>query len=133
MQRQKSGSIINIASVHSRATMPQFAIYAAMKAGVVGLTRGISVQYGRDGIRANAVCPGLVDGKQTRDIVARFAPDVDAWLRNYMCHHQAMPQLIQPEDIGQMVAFLAGDAARMITGTEIPVDCGTWAMLAGSD
>jgi NAD(P)-dependent dehydrogenase (short-subunit alcohol dehydrogenase family) len=133
MQRQKSGSIINIASVHSRSTVPQFGIYAAMKAGVVGLTRGISVQYGRDGIRANAVSPGLVDGKQTRDIVARFATDVEAWVRDYMCHHQALPQLIQPEDIGHLVAFLAGDAARMITGAEIPVDAGTWAMLAGSD
>ncbi len=133
MQRQKSGSIINIASVHSRATIPLFGIYAAMKAGVLGLTRGISVQYGRDGIRANAICPGLVDGQQTRDIVARFATDVEAWLRDFMRRHQALPQLIQAEDIGQMVAFLAGDTARMITGAEIPVDAGTLAMLTSSD
>jgi NAD(P)-dependent dehydrogenase (short-subunit alcohol dehydrogenase family) len=50
MQRQKAGAIVIIASVHSQTTMPPFGIYAAMKAGVTGLTRGIAVDYGPDGI-----------------------------------------------------------------------------------
>lgn len=133
MQMQKSGSIINIASVHSRATIPGFGIYAGIKAGVVGLTRGIAVQYGPDGIRANAVCPGLVDGKQTRDIIATLAPDVEAWFRDFVHRYQALPQVVRPDDIGQMVAFLGSDEARMVTGAEIPVDGGTWAMLTGRD
>ena len=114
MRRQKQGSIINIASVHSRATLPQFGLYAAMKAGVAGLTRGIAVQYGPDGIRANTVCPGLVDGKQTRDIVAQLSSDVQEYLDDFVRSEQALPQLIQPEDIGNLVAFLASDDARMI-------------------
>jgi NAD(P)-dependent dehydrogenase (short-subunit alcohol dehydrogenase family) len=133
MRAQKGGSIINIASVHSRVTIPKFGIYAAMKAGVAGLTRGIAVQYGPDGIRANAVSPGLVDGRQTREIVARMTTDVESWLGDYMRRHQALPQMIQPEDIGHLVAFLASDEARMITGAEIPVDCGSWAMLTSRD
>jgi NAD(P)-dependent dehydrogenase (short-subunit alcohol dehydrogenase family) len=130
MRRQKQGSIINIASVHSRATLPQFGIYAAMKAGVAGLTRGIAVQYGPDGIRANTVSPGLVDGKQTREIVARISNDVEAYLEDFVRCEQALPQLIQPDDIGNLVAFLASDEGRMITGTEIPVDAGMWAQLS---
>lgn len=133
MQRQKNGAIVNIASVHSRATMPGFGIYSAMKAGVVGLTRGIAVQYGADGIRANAVCPGLVDGRQTREIVAKLTPDVDAWLDDYVRRKQAIPQLIQPEDVGYLVAFLASDQARSITGAEIPIDAGTWAQVTSRD
>ena len=130
MRRQKQGSIINIASVHSRATLPEFGIYAAMKAGVAGLTRGIAVQYGPDGIRANTVSPGLVDGKQTREIVARISDDVEAYLEAFVHSEQALPNLIQPEDIGNLVAFLASDEGRMITGAEIPVDAGMWAQLS---
>jgi hypothetical protein len=133
MQKQKCGSIVNIASVHSRATIPLFGIYAAMKAGVVGLTRGIAVQYGPDNIRANAVCPGLVDAIQTRQIVAQLTNDVDGWLNQYVQRHQAIPQLIRPEDVGNLVAFLAGDDARAITGAEIPIDAGTWAQLVSRD
>jgi NAD(P)-dependent dehydrogenase (short-subunit alcohol dehydrogenase family) len=133
MQAQKNGSIVNVASVHSRATIPGFGIYAGLKAGVVGLTRGLAVQHGPDGIRANAVCPGLVDGEQTRRIIARLNPDVDGWFDDYVKRYQALPQLIQPQDIGETVAFLASEEARMITGAEIPVDAGTWAMLTGRD
>lgn len=129
MRRQEQGSIVNIASVHSRATIPQFGIYAAMKAGVAGLSRGIAVQYGPDGIRANTVSPGLVDGKQTREIVALLTKDVQAWLDDFVRCEQVLPSLIQPEDIGNLVAFLASDDARMITGAEIPVDAGMWVQL----
>lgn len=129
MQRQKQGSIINIASVHSQATQAQYGIYAAMKAGVSGLSRGIAVQYGPDGIRANTVAPGLVDGKQTRDLVALLADDVQGYLDDFVRREQAVPQLIQAEDIGNLVAFLASDDAKMITGAEIPVDAGMWILL----
>ncbi|HXH48127.1 MAG TPA: SDR family NAD(P)-dependent oxidoreductase [Terriglobia bacterium] len=130
MRRQKQGSIVNIASVHTRATLPQFGLYAAIKAGVAGLSRGIAVQYGPDGIRANTVSPGLVDGKQTRDIVAQLSNDVEGYFNDFVRCEQTLPTLIQPEDIGNLVAFLASDDARMITGVEIPVDAGMWVQLS---
>lgn len=133
MQRQGGGSIVNISSIHSRATMPLYALYSAMKAGVVGLTRGIAVQYGPEGIRCNAVCPGLVDGIQTREVVSKFARDVDVWLQDFVKRRQALPLLIQPRDIGKMVTFLASDDAQAVTGAEIPVDAGTWALLVDRD
>jgi NAD(P)-dependent dehydrogenase (short-subunit alcohol dehydrogenase family) len=129
MQQQKEGVIINIASVHARATLPLYGLYASMKSGVAGLTRGIAVQYGPDGIRANTVSPGLVDGRQTRDVISRFAPNVEEWLDNHVRRDQALPHLIRPEDIGRTVAFLASDDARSITGADLPVDAGTWAQL----
>jgi NAD(P)-dependent dehydrogenase (short-subunit alcohol dehydrogenase family) len=129
MRRQRQGAIVNIASVHSRATEPQFGLYSAIKAGVAGLSRGIAVQYGPDGIRANTVAPGLVDGKQTRDLIAQLTKDVQSWLDDYVRCQQALPWLIQAEDIGNLVAFLASDDARMITGAEIPVDAGMWVQL----
>jgi NAD(P)-dependent dehydrogenase (short-subunit alcohol dehydrogenase family) len=109
--------------------MALYGLYAAMKSGVVGLTRGIAVQYGPDGIRANAVSPGLVDGKQSRQVIAQITPDVEGWLQNFVQRGQPLPRLIQPEDIGRTVAFLASDDARSITGAEIPVDGGLWAQL----
>jgi len=133
MQKQGSGSIINIGSVHGRATLPLFGVYAAMKAGVGGLTRGIAVQYGPDNIRANAICPGLVDGAQTREIVAKLTSDVDGWLDEFVRRHQAIPRLIQAEDVGDLVAFLASDEARSITGAAIPIDAGAWVQLASRD
>jgi len=133
LQKQKGGAIVNIASVHSRATLPKYGIYAAMKAGVVGLTRGIAVQYGADNIRANTICPGLVDGVQTRETVAQLSSDVQGWLDDYVRRHQTIHERIQPEDIGCLVAFLASDEARYITGAEIPIDAGTWAQLASGD
>ena len=133
LQKQKGGAIINIASVHSRATLPMYGIYSAMKAGVVGLTRGIAVHYGPDRIRANAICPGLVDGIQTREIVAKLALDVDGWLNEYIRRQQAIPDLIQADDVGRLAAFLASDEAKCITGAEIPVDAGTWAQLNSRD
>jgi NAD(P)-dependent dehydrogenase (short-subunit alcohol dehydrogenase family) len=133
MQKQKGGAIVNVASVHARATLPLFGIYAAMKAGVLGLTRGIAVQYGTDNIRANAICPGLVDGIQTREIVAKLSNHVDDWLDDYVRRRQAIPELIQPDDVGHLVAFLASDEARFITGAEIPIDAGTWAQLTSRD
>ena len=129
MQLQKEGVIINISSVHARATMPLYGLYGAMKSGVAGLTRGIAVQYGPYGIRANTVSPGLVDGKQTRDVIGQFASNVEEWLQDFVRRDQALPRLIQPEDIGRTVAFLASDDARSITGADLPVDAGTWAQL----
>ncbi len=133
MQRQGGGAIINIASVHARATMPLYALYAAMKSGIVGLTRGLAVQYGPDGIRSNAVLPGLVDGKQTRDVIGQFVPDVQQFIDAFVRRNQAVPRAVEPRDIGRVVAFLASDDARAITGVEIPVDAGLLAQMISRD
>ncbi|MSO24054.1 MAG: SDR family oxidoreductase [Acidobacteria bacterium] len=102
---------------------------ATAKAGVNALTRGIAIQYGRDGIRANAVCPGLVDGSQTRALAACFTSEVDAWLQRFARENQCLPELIQPEDIGNAVVFLASPLSRCLTGATLAVDGGTLALM----
>jgi len=132
MQALGRGSIVNISSIHHQASLKGYAIYAAAKAGVNALARGIAIQYGQDGIRANAICPGLVDGSQTRALVASFAPQVDAWLQSFVRQNQCLPELIQPEDIGNAVVFLASPLSRCVTGATLTVDGGTLVRMAAS-
>lgn len=130
MRARGGGSIINISSVHAEATMPGYVFYTSTKSAVVGMTRGLAIDLGPDRIRVNSVLPGLVDCKQTRDVVAlTTSGTVDDWIREYVQHNQAVPFSIAPADVGQLVAFLASDAARAITGAEYIIDGGSLAFL----
>ena len=65
--------------------------------------------------------------------MAKLTSHIDNWLDDYVRRHQAIPQLIQPEDVGRLVAFLASDEAQLITGAEIPIDAGTWVQAVSRD
>jgi NAD(P)-dependent dehydrogenase (short-subunit alcohol dehydrogenase family) len=129
MQKQKKGSIVNIGSVHGTATLPDYSLYAGAKAGLAGFTRGLAVQYGVDGIRANIISPGLVDGSQTRSVLGRLGLNAQTWIHEFVEKHQALTAAVTALDIGHAVVFLASDDARAITGVELPVDAGTLAQL----
>lgn len=133
LQQTGGGVITNIASIHALATTPNYAVYAAAKGGVAAMTRGIAVQYGKANVRANVVCPGLVDGPQSRRLIASFSDDVQSWIDAFVERHQAVPSLIQPRDVGYLVAFLSSGLARSITGAVIPVDGGTMSMATSFD
>jgi NAD(P)-dependent dehydrogenase (short-subunit alcohol dehydrogenase family) len=130
MLRQKSGAIVNIGSVHGMATMPGYSLYAGVKAGLGGFTRGLAVEYGPHGIRANLIAPGLVDGSQTRAVLTDLGHDPAAWIAAFLKQNQALETSILPQDIGRAVVFLASDDARAITGVELPVDAGALVQLA---
>lgn len=121
------GSIVNIGSVQALGPHTGYAIYAAAKAGLVGLTRGIAADYGPAGVRCNIVHPGLVDSPQNRRIIGQWA-DAEAWMARYLRTRQMLPRAIAPEDVGATVAFLVSDEARAITAAEIVVDGGSSAM-----
>lgn len=127
--RKAGGTIINIGSIHAEATIPGYGLYAAAKAGVESLTRGLASDYGPAGIRANCIHPGMVESPQNRDLIGRFASDVDAWIANYAATKQVLPWLPTGKDVGELVAFLMSDAGRAITGQSIAVDAGSLAML----
>ena len=129
-QLQKTGgSIVNIASVHARATLATFAAYAASKAAVEGLTRGLAVDFGPHGVRINCVLPGLVDGPQSRRILAELVDDVEGYLNHWTKTSQLLPYLTTPQDVGKLVAFLLSDDARTITGQSVAIDAGTLTQL----
>lgn len=113
--RQSRGSIINIGSTRATRPMPGLFSYIASKAGLLGLTQQVAVEYLEAGVRCNMVAPGWVDTPGERQLQARHGrPDFPAGLRN----------IITPEEIGGAVVYLASPLARKINGIILYVDAG---------
>jgi NAD(P)-dependent dehydrogenase (short-subunit alcohol dehydrogenase family) len=112
----RGGSIVNTASVaaFSGGAGPQ--AYSAAKAAVLNLGRVAAAELASDRIRVNTVCPGLI-------VTPLIGPDLET-ARTVMQQAQPWPDLGTPEDVAEVIAFLAGDAARFVTGEEITVDGG---------
>lgn len=123
------GSIVNIGSVHARHTMAGYGIYAAIKAAIEGLTRGLAADYGPQKIRANCVHPGYVESPQNRALIRRFTTDADKWIARYAATKQLLPQIVSPRQVGETVAWLLGDRSATVTGQAIFIDSGTTTML----
>jgi NAD(P)-dependent dehydrogenase (short-subunit alcohol dehydrogenase family) len=120
MRRQGKGSIINTASFVALmgAATSQIA-YTASKGGVLALTRELGVQFAREGIRINALCPGPV---ATPLLLELFAKDPERAARRLV--HVPMGRFAQPEEIAAAVAFLASDDASFMTAAQFVVDGG---------
>jgi NAD(P)-dependent dehydrogenase (short-subunit alcohol dehydrogenase family) len=120
MQRQGKGSIINTASFVALmgAATSQIA-YTASKGGVLAMTRELGVQFAREGIRVNALCPGPV---ATPLLMELFAKDPERAARRLV--HVPMGRFAEPEEIAATVAFLASDDASFITASTFIVDGG---------
>ncbi|HEY0696735.1 MAG TPA: 3-oxoacyl-ACP reductase [Micromonospora sp.] len=120
MRRQGKGSIINTASFVALmgAATSQIA-YTASKGGVLALTRELGVQFAREGIRVNALCPGPI---ATPLLLELFAKDPERAARRLV--HVPMGRFGQPEEIAAAVAFLASDDASFMTAAQFVVDGG---------
>lgn len=112
------GSLVNIASVNGLAVFGHPA-YSAAKAGLIHLTRLIAVEYGKFGIRANAVAPGTV---RTKAWEARAAANPAVFEEAQRWY--ALRRIATAQDVANAVFFLTGDQAQAITGVCLPVDCG---------
>lgn len=128
-QAEDGAAIVNISSVHARASQYGYALYASAKAAVEGLTRGIALDLGPLGIRCNAVAPGLVDAAQNADLLATVTDDPLLYLQRHTAEHQAIPRIIDSLDVGWAVTFLLSKLARSITGQTLAVDAGISVML----
>lgn len=123
------GAVVNIGSVQALGPHEGYTAYAAAKAGLVGLTKGIAADYGRDGIRCSIIHPGFVESAQNRKIVEDLgATDYNTWMQHYLNSRQMIPRVIEPADIGAAAAFLVSDRARSITAAELVIDAGSSAM-----
>jgi NAD(P)-dependent dehydrogenase (short-subunit alcohol dehydrogenase family) len=120
MQRQGKGSIINTASFVAvlGAATSQIS-YTASKGGVLALSRELGVQFAREGIRVNALCPGPVNTPLLREL---FAKDPERAARRLV--HVPLGRFAEPEEIAAAVAFLASDDASFITASQFLVDGG---------
>lgn len=112
------GSVVNIVSVNGMAVFGHPA-YSAAKAGMIHLTRLIAVEYGRNGVRANAVAPGTV---RTQAWEARAAQNPNVFTE--AAAHYPLGRIVDPQDVAEAVWFLSSPHAAAITGTCLPVDCG---------
>ncbi len=120
MQRQGKGSVINTASfVALMGAATSQISYTASKGGVLAMTRELGVQFAREGIRVNALCPGPV---ATPLLLELFAKDPERAARRLV--HIPMGRFAEPEEIASAVAFLASDDASFITASTFLVDGG---------
>src|SRR5579862_2915061 len=121
MRRAGGGSIVNIASLAATYGMPYGLHYTTSKAAVIGLTRGLARELGRDGIRVNALAPSAVVTEGTREF---FGPRVERALETIKAGQTIQRNLV-PSDLTGTVAWLISDASAFITGQTIAVDGGT--------
>lgn len=117
MVRQKGGNIVNIASIGGITGDYRGTYYGAAKAALINLTRYTATQTGKHNIRCNAVAPGLV-------LTPAALSNLPEETRKVFVRHNALPYLGQPQDIASVVAFLASEDARYITGQTIIADGG---------
>ena len=130
-QTPQGGSIVNIASVHTLAVLAGSGPYDAAKWGMVGFGKSVAVELATNNIRVNSVSPGLLNTQIWKDIQAA-APDpkqcADYWNSNI-----PIGRVIEPEEIGELVAFILSDRAAVITGANIVADGGMTSQLVSKE
>lgn len=119
MLKQGSGAIVNTSSIMGLTGAIRVPAYTAAKHGVAGLTKAAALEYGRLGIRINAVCPAPI---YTPMLMSAFEkrPDIE---QRY-ARSEPMKRIGQPEEVGEAVAWLCSDRASYVTGLPMPVDGG---------
>ena len=121
MRKPGGGSIINIASLAAIYGLPFSLHYSASKAAVIGITRALARELGRDWIRVNAIAPTAVLTEGTKEFFgAKFGKGMDV-----VREGQALKRNLESEDLVGTVLYLAGDASKFVTGQTIMVDGGT--------
>ncbi len=125
MKAAGTGAIILTSSTAGQYGYPNRAPYAAAKWGIIGLMKTLAMELGPFGIRANAICPGAVEGARMEGVLAREAAAKnmtrDAVYEGY-AKGTSMRRFVEAEDIANMAVFLGSDAARLVSGQVIAVD-----------
>lgn len=112
------GNIVNVSSVSGMGGDWGMSFYNAAKGAITNFTRALALDHGADGVRVNAVCPSLTRSELTNDMM-----DNEALMAKFK-ERIALGRPAEPEDIGDVIAFLASDDARFVTGVNLPVDGG---------
>jgi NAD(P)-dependent dehydrogenase (short-subunit alcohol dehydrogenase family) len=128
MIAQRSGSIVNIASIHARMTIDGMFPYAAAKSGVIGLTRSLALDMAKHQIRVNAVSPGWTRTWLVQEWFNK-QPDPRAAEESVVGVHP-LGRICEPSEVAEVVCFLASARASAITGAELSVDAGLSARFA---
>ena len=122
------GAMINVASVHAHATLEQHAAYTASKGGLIALTRSMAIDFAKHNIRVNAILPGTTNTDMLNRLgqllhLDNLNPSED-WK-----NAQPIGRLGEPEEVANLICFLASDEAKFIIGSSIVIDGGNLAHL----
>jgi NAD(P)-dependent dehydrogenase (short-subunit alcohol dehydrogenase family) len=129
--RSTRGTIINMSSVNGMFVEPMCAGYCATKAAILGFTKALAIDHGREGIRVHAICPGYIDaGLAESYFLAQ--PDPEA-ARKQAGKLHALGRIGKPEEVAKAAVFLASDDASFVTGAFLTVDGGFSAGLPPND
>jgi 3-oxoacyl-[acyl-carrier protein] reductase len=120
LKAQKCGKIINVTSINGMRGKFGQTNYSASKAGIIGYTKAVAKELGAFGVNVNAVAPGLIETAMLKDSEARDK------IIDLAMGEMALKRIGQPEDLASVIAFLASDKARHITGEVIKVDGGQY-------
>lgn len=128
LRQSTSGRVINIASVHSLVASPFKSAYIAAKHGVLGFTKALALEEADNRITANAICPSYVRTALAEEQVidqarANKITEAEA-LEDIILEPVAIKRLLEPEEVSELVVYLASDLASGITGSAITIDCG---------
>jgi 3-oxoacyl-[acyl-carrier protein] reductase len=118
MLEQGSGTFVNIASMAGLVAQAGGLAYTVSKHGMIGLTRQISADYGQQGIRANAICPGSMDTEMSRDFL-KDSPEVQAIVNSVPAGRMG-----RPEEVAELATYLASESSAFIHGAAIVIDGG---------
>jgi NAD(P)-dependent dehydrogenase (short-subunit alcohol dehydrogenase family) len=129
MVERMAGRVINMASILGKMGEPNFAHYASSKFAIVGLTQSLAAEMAQYDITVNSVCPGIVETPMWTDIYRDALAGSDMWsteqeVRDWVLERIPLHRTQPPEDIAEMVAFLASDLGRNMTGGSYHVDGG---------
>lgn len=128
MRDAGQGSIVNVSSNHSHASVPGYEMYAATKGGISAMGRAMSWSLGAHGIRVNTLSPGLTMTESVADVM-----ETTPGLENAFRDLHALNEVASVEEVANVAAFLASDLSSAITGADIIADKGTHAQLCRTD
>lgn len=120
MAKQSSGSIINCSSILGNVGFPNSIAYVAAKHGVMGMTKTAALEYARQGIRVNSVCPGFIDTA----MIDRAASRAETDLKAALSEAEPVGRMGTSEEVAEAVIYLACDASKFTTGIGLLVDGG---------
>ncbi|WP_234567877.1 SDR family NAD(P)-dependent oxidoreductase [Rhodohalobacter sp. 614A] len=129
MQKAGSGVVVNMSSVQAYVVQEKVAAYVTTKSALIGLTNSIAVDYAPN-IRSVAICPGGVDSELNRNAFQQSADPEKARQETIDIH--LVKRMAQPEEIGEMVAYVASEKGSFITGQALRIDGGIGLRVAGS-